>query len=94
MLPKGRQTPAGVPKLASAATLASAAQAAAFAPQFAGVAFSTGTILAFFNCTSMYKSSAGVEDRANKTESLLSGHSCRFHDWDIGDVSPGSLEKF
>ena len=80
MLPKGRQTPAGVPKLASAATLASAAQAAALAPQFAGVAFSTGTILAFFNCTSMYKWSAGVEYRANQTGSLAPRQFCKFHD--------------
>ena len=50
MQPKGRQTPAGVLKSALAATLASSAHAAALAPQFLGVAFSSSTIFAFFSC--------------------------------------------
>ena len=50
MQPKGRQTPAGVLKSALAATLANSAHAAALAPQFLGVAFSSSTIFAFFSC--------------------------------------------
>ena len=53
MVPKGRHTPAGVRKSAPAATFASSAQAAALAPQFAGVAFSSATVFIVFNCEVM-----------------------------------------